>query len=150
MDTSKLRDPNDIKCDDRGVWKQTKTATNHLKVTFDEDGIVKSVKSTPSKSKKSYTLIRRHYTCKSSPDFSRHISTLTNPHGKVEVHQFIQYRFSESEHPVDVKPHGNSKRHAKPYKRTCPSTLKDLQVEVKLYPPKRAAFNRLYARGAIS
>ena len=32
VDTSRLRD---IKCDDFGVWKQTKTATNHLKLTFD-------------------------------------------------------------------------------------------------------------------
>ena len=149
VDTSKLRDSNDIKCDDCGVWKQTKTATNHLKVTFDEDGMVKSVKTTQSKSKKSYTLIRRHYTCKSSPDLSRHISTLTNPHGKVEVYQFVQYRFSGSEHPVDVKPHGNSRKHAKPYKRTCPSTLKDLEEEVKLYPPKRAAFKVEQKRGGI-
>ena len=40
VDTSKLRDSNDIKCDDCGVWKQTKTTTNHLKLTFDEDGAV--------------------------------------------------------------------------------------------------------------
>ena len=36
VDTSKLRDCNDIKCDDCGAWKQTKTATNHLKLTFDK------------------------------------------------------------------------------------------------------------------
>ena len=149
VDTSKLRDSNDIKCDDCGVWKQTKTATNHLKLTSDEDGTVDFAQSTQSKSKKCYTLIRRHYTCKSAPDLSRHISTLINPHGKVEVCQFIQYRFSGSEHSVDVKPHGNSKKHVKPYKRTCPSTLRELEEEVKLYPPKRAAFKVEQKRGGI-
>ena len=71
VDTSKLRDANDIKCDDCGVWKQTKTATNHLKLTFDKDGTVDFARSTQHKSKKCYTLIRRHYTCTSSP--SSHI-----------------------------------------------------------------------------
>ena len=149
VDTSKLRDSNDIKCDDCGVWKQTKTATNHLKLTFDEDGTVDFAQSTQSKSKKCYTLIRRHYTCKSAPDLSRHISTLINPHGKVEVCQFIQYRFSGSEHSVDVKPHGNSKKRVKPYKRTCPNTLRELEEEVKLYPPKHAAFKVEQKRGGI-
>ena len=81
-----------------------KTTTNHLKLT-------------KSKSKKCYTLIRRHYTCKSSPNLSHHMSTLVNPNGRVEIYQFVQYRFSGLEHSVDVKPHGNSKKHAKPYKR---------------------------------
>ena len=40
VDTSKLRDSNDIKCDDCGVWKQTKTVTTDLKLTFDEDRTV--------------------------------------------------------------------------------------------------------------
>ena len=66
----------------------------------------------------------------------------------MEVNQFIQYRFSGSEHSVDVKPHGNSKKHAKPYKRTCPSTLRELE-EVKLHPPKRAAFKVEQKRGGI-
>ena len=149
VDSSKLHDSNDIKCDDCGVWKQTKTATNHLKLTFDEDGTVNFAQSTQSKSKKCYTLIRRHYTCKSSPDLSRHISTLVNQHGKVETYQFVQYRFSGSEHSVDVKPHGNSKKCTKPYKRTCPSTLRELEEEVKLHPPKRAAFKVEQKRGGI-
>ena len=67
----------------------------------------------------------------------------------MEVCQFIQYRFSGSEHPVDAKPHGNSKKHAKPYKRTCLSTLKDLKEEVFLYPPKCAAFKVEQKRGGI-
>ena len=65
--------------------------------------------------------------CKLSPDISRHMSSLISPHGKVETYQFVQYRFSGSEHSVDVKPHGNSKKCTRPYKRTCPSTLRELE-----------------------
>ena len=140
VDTSQLHDPDDIKCDDCGAWKQTKTATSRLKVTFVEGGSVGSVDAlTTARPKKCYTLVRRHYVCQSAPDLSRHISTLTNPNGSMEPFQFIQYRFSGREHPVTVKPHGNSKK-KKPYKRTCPSTVKELEEETKFYPPKRAAF----------
>ena len=34
VDSSKLLDPDDIKCDDCGVWKQTKTATTTLHIDF--------------------------------------------------------------------------------------------------------------------
>ena len=115
---------------------------NNLKLPL-EDGTVNFAQSTQSKSKKCYT----YYTYKSSSDLSCHISTLINPHGTVEVYQFIQYRFSGSEHSVDVKPHGNSKKPAKPYKRICSSTLGEL--EVKLHPPKCAAFKVEQKRGGI-
>ena len=93
VDTSKLHD---LKCDDCGIWKQTKTASSHLKLTFDEDGVVNSAQGTQSKSKKCYTLIQRHYTCKSSPDLSRHISTLINPYyGKVEINHSFSTGFKD-------------------------------------------------------
>lgn len=105
VDTTKLRDSDDIKCDDCGAWKQTKTATTGLKITFMEDGSVGGVETLggAARPRKCYTLIRRHYVCKSAPDLSRHISTLTNPNGNVEPFQFIQYRFSGREHSVNVK-----------------------------------------------
>ena len=126
VDSSKLEDSGDTKCDDCGAWKQTKTATTHLRIRFEEDGIVASVQCCPSSSrKKYYTLVRRHYKCKSSPQLLRHISILSDPS------KFIQYRFSGAEHSVIVKRHGNSKKGARPYKRTCPSTLKSLKEELK-------------------
>ena len=150
IDTSKLQDSGDAKCDDCGAWKQTKTATTFLHVQFDEDGSVTSVKCCPNSSKKKYyTLICRHYTCKSSPDLSRHISLLSDPSGQQKTCQFIQYRFSGVEHSVIVKPHGNSKKGKRPYKRTCPSTLKDLERELKQHPPKRAVFRVEQKRGGI-
>lgn len=140
VDTSKLKDSGDLKCDDCGAWKQTKTATTYLAVCVGRDGSVSSVHrcslSKSSTRKRYYTLIRRHYICKSSNDLSRHISILLDPTGKQNPFQLIQYRFSGVEHSVAVKPHGNSKKSLRPYKRTCPSTIKDLKEEVKEHDPK--------------
>ena len=61
----------------------------------------------------------------------------------------MQYRFSGREHSVVVKPHGNSKKRKRPYKRTCPSTLKDLETELKQHRPKRAVFRVEQKRGGI-
>ena len=150
VDTSKLGDPGDTKCDDCGAWRQTKTATTHLNITFSDDGHVDSVKCCSNIRKQNhYILVRRHFTCKSSTDLSRHISVLYDPSGNPSPCQFIQYRFSGRQHFVDVKPHGNSKQGARPYKRTCPSTIKDLENEVKLHPPKRAVFKVDQRRGGI-
>ena len=92
VDLGSLLDSEDTKCDDCGTWKQTKTATTYLRINFFENGKVSSVHSCPRVSKKKvYTLIRRHYVCKSSPDLSRHISVLLDPSGKLKPYQFIQY-----------------------------------------------------------
>lgn len=125
VDSSKLLDPGDIKCDDCGAWKQTKTATTTLQI---ENGKVSSVQVCPSASKKKcYTLVSQHYSCKSSTDLSRHISMLFDPRGQPQPNQYVRYRFSSLEHSVNVQPHGNSKKTLQPYKRTCPSTLQNLK-----------------------
>lgn len=149
VDTSKLRDAGDIKCDDCGAWKQTKTDSKPVSIGFDEDGLVASVQTGSGNTKKCYTLIRRHYACVSSPDLSRHIASLTDHKGRVKPYQFVQYRFSGAEHSVNIRPHGNSKKVARAYKRTCPSTLKDLEEELKTHPPKRAVFKVDQKRGGI-
>ena len=72
IDTIKLEDASDAKCDDCGAWRQTKTATTNLQVKFEEDGCVGNVNICLGKNKKRYhTLVHRHYMCKSL-DFSRH------------------------------------------------------------------------------
>ena len=34
VDSTKLSDPGDVKCDDCGAWRQTKTATTNLQIIF--------------------------------------------------------------------------------------------------------------------
>jgi len=36
----------------------------------------------------------------------------------------VQYGFDRKEHPIDIKPHGNTKKRDTSFKRTKPSTLK--------------------------
>ena len=116
VDTSKLDSSGDTKCDDCGAWRQTKTATTHLRICFDTDGAVSSVKcSTKGKRKKCYALVRRHYRYVSSPDLTRHIAMLLDLSG-----QEIPFQY-----PIEAKPHGNATK-LRPYKRTCPSTLNAL------------------------
>ena len=54
--------------------------------------------------------------------------------GKLKAYQFIQYQFAGEKHSVEVKPHGNTKKILRLYKRTCPSTLNDLMEELKQHP----------------
>ena len=88
-------------------------------------------------------------TCLSSPDLTRRIAVITLPCGKTHNLQYLQYKFSGEEHPIEVKPHGNAKHSTKSYKRTCPSTLSDLEEELKVYPPKCAVFRVDRERGGI-
>ena len=74
---------------------------------------------------------------------------LLDPSGQEIPFQFIQYRFSGAEHPVEAKPHGNATKFARPYKRTCPSTLNALREQVEKHPPKRAVFKVDQERGGI-
>jgi hypothetical protein len=152
VDTSKLRSPDDIKCDDCGAWRQTKTATQYLEVNFDEDGSVVSVTTAlydPNFLNQYYTLLCRHYVCISAPDLTRHLASLSYPDGSIHHLKYIQYKFSGVEHKVEVKPHGNAKKSIRPYKRTCPSTISDLKEELKEFPPKRAAYRVETKRGGI-
>ena len=88
-------------------------------ISFFYDGTVDSVENCSAvnggNNHNMYTSVHCHYTCKSSPDLSRHTSVLCDPSGNSRSNQFI--------------PHGNSKLGARPYKHTCPSTIKDLEQE---------------------
>jgi len=44
--------------------------------------------------------------------------------GELQRLAFVQYGFDRKEHPIDIKPHGNTKKRDTSFKRTKPSTLK--------------------------
>lgn len=62
---------------------------------------------------------------------------LSDSNGQQRKLAFVQYSFDRQEHPVDLKPHGNSKKE-KPFTRTKPSTLSLLKESVKTKPPRKA------------
>ena len=50
---------------------------------------------------------------------------------------FVQYSFDHLEHPIEVKPHGNSKGKM-PFSRCKPSTIKKLKCSAEIKPPTKA------------
>lgn len=62
---------------------------------------------------------------------------------------FVQYWFDSEEHPVSVRPHGNSKRNEK-FLRTMPSTLKKLKTAACDLTPKFAVCEVSSAIGDIT
>ena len=61
----------------------------------------------------------------------------TDSNGQQRRRAFVQYSFDCQEHPIDLKPHGNSKDE-KPFTRTKPSTLTLLKESVKMKLPRKA------------
>lgn len=51
-------------------------------------------------------------------------------HGSLQQFAFVQYGFDRNEHPVSINPHGNSKKSAKSFSRTKPSTIKMIKKSV--------------------
>lgn len=54
--------------------------------------------------------------------------------GRCKQFAFIQYGFDRQEHPIEVRPHGNSKG-KKPFRRCKPSVLKQLKESVDKRSP---------------
>ena len=58
------------------------------------------------------------------------VATFSDCKGNLQPLAFVQYGFDRKEHPIDIKPHGNSKkRHS--FRRTKPSTLKLVKKAVE-------------------
>ena len=47
----------------------------------------------------------------------------------------VTYTFDRKEHPIDIKPHGNSTKKKGPFRQTKPSTMKILKSEVENKAP---------------
>ena len=118
--------------DSMGAWKQTGTFTKTVQFEGSEA-----------------TVVRRNYVNLSSNDLHR---TVIKLQGEDSNKVFVQYYFDKEEHPVSVKPHGNSKNNNKStkYTRTKETTkerIKDLgQQGLK---PKRVFHQILEEEGGL-
>ena len=65
------------------------------------------------------------------------LNSITDYQGQCQQMAFVQYGFDRNEHPIDVKPHGNSKG-KKPFSRCKASTLKMLKRSAEAKPPLQA------------
>lgn len=69
--------------------------------------------------------------------------------GDTITRAFVQYNFDNEEHPISVRPHGNSKKKEK-FLRTMPSTIKTLKKAACDLTPKFAICQVSSAVGGIT
>ena len=76
VDLNKLSSPNDVTCDDMGVW--TWGGSKKRWVSVDDDGFVAFLKESdqPSTDASHYLVWKRYYSLKSSPDVKKMIIIL--------------------------------------------------------------------------
>eukprot|EP00112_Aurelia_sp_Birch-Aquarium-sp1_P015862 Seg3549.1 transcript_id=Seg3549.1/GoldUCD/mRNA.D3Y31 product="hypothetical protein" protein_id=Seg3549.1/GoldUCD/D3Y31 len=90
-----------------------------------------------------YEVVRRPFVNSSDKSLKKTMVTLVNAKGLHHNIAFISYQFSEGEHPVDVKPHGNSKCNI-PFFRTYQSTKTKLADQGTSAQPSRR-FDRVFS-----
>lgn len=114
VDSWKLRDMWDIKCDDMGSW--TNQGRKHFKKGSMDDN---------------YDVYRQSYCNANLPSLKKFLVYLKNGSGASFRYMFVQYVFTDGETALNLKPHGNSKigNQKQPYKRTMPSTMKAIREE---------------------
>ena len=69
--------------------------------------------------------------------------------GDTLTHSLVQYTFDDEEHPISVRPHGNSKRKEN-FIRTMPSTLQKLKSIAQDLTPKFAVREASHSSGGIA
>ena len=138
IDTAKLGDRNDYKCDDLGVFKHNGVQHNYFSVKKNEQGNMKinRLKLRPSVLRKGlYDLKTSYWVHAEHRDFKRRSYELFYLWSDTTVqHVILQYEFDNDEHAISAVPHGASNAQ-KQYRRTKPSTKR--MMEKKLSQGKR-------------
>ena len=131
VDLDSLGDPEDLLSDDLGAWEQTKTRSKWYLVKFKTNGEVCDVTKVEDKLHDSYQVCRRPYINKSDRSLRKTVVNVIHPDGHHHSLVFVKYHFEGTkEHPIDVKPHGNSTKCSIPYLRTYRSTICKLKDTV--------------------
>ena len=148
VDSTKLLNGEDIRCDDMGSWIYTGSKT--FSYYLDEDGKVHR----DSENHKEYQLSRQFFKNKSLPSLRKVIITAQNVISKIANDLcFIQYIFSDGEQNVVVQAHGNQKKLDSTIVRGCRRTMKSTKdlIEEKLtvVPLREAAQEVIKERGGI-
>ena len=126
-----LGDPEDLLSDDLGAWEQTKTRSKWYLVKFKTNREVCDVTKVEDKLDDSYQVCRRPYINKSDRSLRKTVVNVIHPDGHHHNLVFVKYHFEGTkEHPINVKPHGNSSKCSIPYLRTYRSTICKLKDTV--------------------
>ena len=111
VDTWSLKDMWDVKCDDMGSW------TNQGRKNFKKGTLTNH-----------YDTYRQSYTNATLPSLKKYFIYLQNEDTH-HRYMFVQYVFTAGESQLTLRPHGNTRKDQKPYKRTMASTMKAIKDE---------------------
>ena len=111
VDTWSLKDMWDVKCDDMGSW------TNQGRKNFKKGTLTNH-----------YDTYRQSYTNATLPSLKKYFIYLQNEDTHYR-YMFVQYVFTAGECQLTLRPHGNTRKDQKPYKRTMASTMKAIKDE---------------------
>ena len=92
VDSWKLKNIWDVKCDDMGSW------ANQGRKTFKK-----------GKMDNDYNVYRQSYFNANLPSLKKYLVYLTNDNEETYRYLFLQYVFTEGETAVHIQSHGNSK-----------------------------------------
>ena len=149
VDSTKIRNSEDIRCDDMGAW--TYTGSKAFSYYIDEDGKVH--RGNDSENHKEYQFTRQFFKNKSLPSLRKVIITAQNVISKITSDLcFIQYIFCDGEQDVVVQAHGNKKLDStgvRGYRRTAKSTKDLIEKKLTVVPPREATQEIIKERGGI-
>jgi hypothetical protein len=117
VDVSAIGNWQNIKCDSMGSWQQTGTKTLYVH----EDRKLKFISKDVHGLGTTYEVKRYQFKHSVHTDLLRIIIRVIDQKGGEIKVAFVQYYFSQGEHEVTLRPHGNSKG-KRPYIRTQYST----------------------------
>lgn len=151
VDTSKLSDRDDLKCDDIGAWDYT--GSKSIFYRMDGDGKLTKVnkKGLPEKEVGLFVMKRRSYVNLSLKSLRRTIITASDTASTIPKDLvFVQYIFEEGEQQVRVKQHGNAKSsRCGAYRRTMSSTREMIKEQISTLPAREAVHKVIEKRGGI-
>ncbi|CAB3977441.1 Hypothetical predicted protein [Paramuricea clavata] len=106
VDTTKLRNDQDVKCDDLGAWHYT--GTKKFGYSLDDAGVI--YREDDFADEPQYQLSRQFFKNKSLPSLRKIVVMARNMVSSLpEDLCFVQYIFEDGEQEVDIKAHGNCK-----------------------------------------
>ena len=151
VDTSKISEKDDLKCDDSGAWECKGSKKSYY--YKDEDGkLGKLAKDKlPDEQVGVFVIQRQWYRNSSMNSLQRIIITPRDSVSTVPKDLvFIQYIFNNGEQPVTVNLHGNAKSaRCGAYQRTMQSTRKMIKDNIGALPARSIVHKVINERGGI-
>ena len=151
VDTSKIPEKDDLKCDDLGAWECK--GSKKLFYSMDGDGKISKLAKDklPDEQVSVFVIQRQWYRSLSMDSLQRIIITARESASTIPKDLiFIQYIFNNGEQPVKVNLHGNAKStRCGAYQRTMQSTKKMIKENIGTFPARSTVHKVINERGGI-